>query len=177
MYYVGVILNLPWPLGLRRIILATFSPVWWQLSFQKENFLMFWVTKDFHFERKILFMFLFFSGVGSLFIILKFGFMMWKSEIIHKKKHPESVCCCRFLKVNCPLLGPGPTGGVPSVGVFLRDPSLYLRKFRWKPLKTPNYKVDKHDWRLNLEPPVYQLWVQNLSATGGAQPEIGDAFK
>ena len=41
-------------------------------------------------------------------------------------------------KANCPLVGPGPIGGVPSVGVFLRDPSLYLREFRRKPRKTPN---------------------------------------
>ena len=46
---------------------------------------------------------------------------------------------CRF-KANCPLVGPGPFGGVPSVGggVFLRDPSPYLREFRRKPRKTPN---------------------------------------
>ena len=29
---------------------------------------------------------------------------------------------CRT-KANCPLVRPGPVGGVPSVGVFLRDPS------------------------------------------------------
>ena len=44
---------------------------------------------------------------------------------------------CR-LKANCPLVGPGPIGGVPSVGVFQRDPSPYLREFRRKPRKTPN---------------------------------------
>ena len=26
-------------------------------------------------------------------------------------------------KTNCPLVGPGPIGGVPSVGVFQRDPT------------------------------------------------------
>ena len=38
-----------------------------------------------------------------------------------------SLVGCRF-ESNCPLLGPGTIGGVPSVGggVFLRDPSLYL---------------------------------------------------
>ena len=42
-------------------------------------------------------------------------------------------------KANYPLVGPGPTGGgIPSAGVFLRDPSLYLRKFRRKQLKTSN---------------------------------------
>ena len=29
-------------------------------------------------------------------------------------------------------------GGMPSVGVFLRDPSPYLREFRRKSRKTPN---------------------------------------
>ena len=43
---------------------------------------------------------------------------------------------CRF-KADCPLVGRGPKGGVPSVGVFLRDPSRYLREFRRKPRKTP----------------------------------------
>ena len=31
---------------------------------------------------------------------------------------------------NCPLVRPGTIGGVPSVGVFLRDPSPYLREFQ-----------------------------------------------
>ena len=44
---------------------------------------------------------------------------------------------CR-LKANCRLVGPEPMGDVPSVGVFLRDPSAYLREFRRKPRKTPN---------------------------------------
>ena len=42
---------------------------------------------------------------------------------------------CRVLgfKANCLLVGPGIIGGMPSVGVFLRDPSPYLREFRRKP--------------------------------------------
>ena len=39
---------------------------------------------------------------------------------------------CRY-KSNCPLVGPGTIGGMPSVGVFLKDPSPYLREFRRKP--------------------------------------------
>ena len=35
---------------------------------------------------------------------------------------------CR-VKANCTLLGPKSAGIVPSVGVFLRDPSPYLREF------------------------------------------------
>ena len=34
--------------------------------------------------------------------------------------------------------GPKPMGWMPSVEVFLRDPSPYLREFRRKPRKTPN---------------------------------------
>ena len=30
------------------------------------------------------------------------------------------------IKSNCPLVGPGAVGGMPFVGVFLRDPSPYL---------------------------------------------------
>ena len=42
-------------------------------------------------------------------------------------------------KTYYPLVSPGPVGGVPSMaGVFLRDPSPYLREFRRKPRKTPN---------------------------------------
>ena len=42
------------------------------------------------------------------------------------------------VKANCPHVGPRPTGVVPSVRVFLRYPSPYLRQFRRKPRKTPN---------------------------------------
>ena len=39
---------------------------------------------------------------------------------------------CRF-KANCPLVGSDPIGRVPSVGVFLKDPSPYSGEFRRKP--------------------------------------------
>ena len=32
-------------------------------------------------------------------------------------------------KVSCPLVEPEPVEGVPSVGVSLKDPSLYLLEF------------------------------------------------
>ena len=41
-------------------------------------------------------------------------------------------------KANCPLVGPGPIGGVPSVGIILRDFRPYLREFCRKPRKTSN---------------------------------------
>ena len=44
---------------------------------------------------------------------------------------------CRF-KANCPHVGSGLKGDVPSVGVFLRHPSPYLCEFRRKPRKTLN---------------------------------------
>ena len=37
-----------------------------------------------------------------------------------------------------PHISPGHTGGVPYIGVFLEEPSPYLRKFRRKLWKTPN---------------------------------------
>ena len=66
---------------------------------------------------------------------------------------------CR-VEVNCPLMGPGPASGGPSVGVFLKDPSPYLREFRRKTRKTLNGEVDKRDRGLNLTPPVYKLWSE-----------------
>ena len=42
------------------------------------------------------------------------------------------------IKADYPLLEPRPVGGITSVGVFLRDPNPYLRKFRGKPPKIPN---------------------------------------
>ena len=42
------------------------------------------------------------------------------------------------LQANCPLVEPQLIGGMPSPGVFLRDPSPYLLKFRRKPRKIPN---------------------------------------
>ena len=40
---------------------------------------------------------------------------------------------CEDFKANCPLVGPGPIESVPSVEVFLRDPSPYLHEFWEKP--------------------------------------------
>ena len=71
---------------------------------------------------------------------------------------------CLF-KVNCPLVGPGPIGRLPFLGVFLRDFSPYLRDCWRKPWNIPNGLVDKSDQGLNLAPPVYQLWAQNRFAT------------
>ena len=44
------------------------------------------------------------------------------------------------VKGDYPHVGPGPAagGGVPSSGIFLRDPSPYFHEFRRKPRKTPN---------------------------------------
>ena len=39
---------------------------------------------------------------------------------------------------NCPIVGPGIIGGMPSVGVILRHPNPYLRDFMRKPQKTSN---------------------------------------
>ena len=38
---------------------------------------------------------------------------------------------CRF-ESNCPHVGPVVVGGVPFVGVFLKDPSPYLCELNWK---------------------------------------------
>ena len=67
---------------------------------------------------------------------------------------------CRF-KADCLTRDLG-LGGMPSVGVSLRDPSPYLSEFRRKPRKTTNGWVDKRDRGLNLVPPVFQFWVLPL---------------
>ena len=58
-----------------------------------------------------------------------------------------------------------PIGGVPTVEVFLRDPSSYLRKFQWKPRKTPKSQVDKRDRGMNLAPPVKQFLSASVGVT------------
>ena len=79
------------------------------------------------------------------------------------------ITCCFFLKIdsvlrqviitikrlgcgikgNCPHVGPGPAGGeCPSTGVFLRDPSPYLREFRRKTKKNSERLCDKRDGAL-----------------------------
>ena len=50
-------------------------------------------------------------------------------------KHNAMMIGCRC-KSNCPLVGPGTISGMSFVGVFLRDPNLYLCEFRRKPWKT-----------------------------------------
>ena len=45
------------------------------------------------------------------------------------------------IKTNCPHVGPGPATEQPFEGVFLKDPSPYLNKFRRKLRKTPNSLV------------------------------------
>ena len=46
-------------------------------------------------------------------------------------------CSCR-VKPDCLLVGSGTIGGMPSLGVFLREPDPYLREFRLKSRKTLN---------------------------------------
>ena len=57
------------------------------------------------------------------------------------------------IKANCPLVGAGFVKKAPSMGVFLRDPSPYLREFGRKPRKTPNDKINKRDRGLSLAYP------------------------
>ena len=63
---------------------------------------------------------------------------------------------CR-LKVTSPLMELGPIEGLPSVGVFLRDPSPCLLEFRRQPRKTPNLYFDKRHRALKQAPPVFQF--------------------
>ena len=56
----------------------------------------------------------------------------------------------------------------PLWGVFLKDPSPYLREFWRKSRKIPNGFVDICDRGLNPAPPVYQFRGPICSATGRA---------
>ena len=57
----------------------------------------------------------------------------------------------RFFKSNCPLVGPGTIGGMPSVEIYLRDPNPYLREFRRKPRKNSE-RIDRQA-RPGIKPP------------------------
>ena len=59
-------------------------------------------------------------------------------------------------------------GVKPSVGVFLRDPSPYLREFRRKPRKTPNGLVNKRN--RGIEPGTSRLPILEHKI---AQPLVG----
>ena len=62
--------------------------------------------------------------------MLKFIIQSTKSvQIIHEilDKTPHKKGWVVGLKDSCPLVLPNHKGGVPSVGIFLRDPSPYLR--------------------------------------------------
>ena len=116
---------------------------------------------------------------NALSHILAIGLSWWAEKkergwVVEKKKGFleewwGGSCSCYRFKANCPLVGPGHTGEVPSVGVFLRDSTPYLCEFRRKPWKTPNGLVDKRKLGLNLALPVYQLWVQYHSSTSRAE--------
>ena len=57
--------------------------------------------------------------------------------MVYSNKTKSELVGCR-VKANCPLVGPGTVGRVPSMGVFLRDHSPYLREFLRKSRKRPN---------------------------------------
>ena len=63
----------------------------------------------------------------------KFKIKTWTS----KHKLVDWLVGCKY-ESNCPLGDPGTIGGVPSLGVFIRDPSAYLREIRKKTRKTLN---------------------------------------
>ena len=80
---------------------------------------------------------------------------------------------CRY-KASCSHVGPGPTTGVPSMGVFQRDPSSYLREFRMKSLKPPNSFVSKSDHRLNLASPSTILRTESPGRWWGEEKETNN---
>ena len=74
------------------------------------------------------------------------------------------------INANCPLEGPRPVGGVSSVGVFLRDPSPYLRKVQEK--TTENSERLGRQERLGIEP-----GTSHLPALSAGEPLVGQLNK
>ena len=75
---------------------------------------------------------------------------------------PLCCCCCSVGlgcrdKPNCPHEEPKPVGGVPSVGVFLRDSSPYFREFRGK--KPENSTLLGRQVRPGIETDISRLPV------------------
>ena len=68
---------------------------------------------------------------------------------------------------NSPLPRPGHVIGLPNMGIFLRDPRPYLRKFQKKTRETPNGYVDERDRGMTQPPPVNQF-VRKIT-----QPLVG----
>ena len=77
-------------------------------------------------------------------------YLLW-----YLKLHTTQQIVCK-IKINCPHVRPGPAR--TSVGVFLRDPSPYLREFQWKTGKTANGLVNKRYRELNPIPSVYYFY-------------------
>ena len=75
---------------------------------------------------------------------------------------------CRY-ESNCPLVGPGTIGGVPSVVVFLRDPSLV---FTWVSEKTTD-NSDRlgRQARPGFEPGTSRLPVLSVTTVPLVGPE------
>ena len=69
---------------------------------------------------------------------VELGFLNLLLNVTNERKTQKTELLGCKTKANCPLVGPGSIGGVPSVGVFLRDPCLYLSEFRRKLGKIPN---------------------------------------
>ena len=59
---------------------------------------------------------------------------------------------CRY-ESNCPLVVHGTIGGVTSVGVFLRDPSLICKKLNRPVLKTLIPNCPDRNWKKKLTGP------------------------
>ena len=85
----------------------------------------------------------------------KIHLMLFHDQIIAKKTYKISfvwvVLGCR-IKGNCPHMGPGPTGGVPSVWVFLRDPNPIYAWFgeNHGKLRTARFTSATRDWSWHL---------------------------
>ena len=72
-------------------------------------------------------------------------------------------------KANCPLVGSGPIRGVPSVGGLSKASQPVFTRVSKKTTENSERLGRQARPGLNLAPPVYQLWAQYRSGTGGWQ--------
>ena len=74
-------------------------------------------------------------------------------------------------KSNCPLVGPGTTDGVPSTGIFLRDPNL-IRIYASFGENHRKFRTARSTSATGFEPGTSRLPVLSVTATGGANEEV-----
>ena len=125
----------------------------------------------------LYFLFLIFVVIVVVVAEIFYHLQFLKNAVEVQTKFRWLVGCT--IKVNCSLMGPGPTGDVPSVcvcGVFLRDPSPYLYE-HWRKT-TENSEWLGRQAQPGFEPGTSCLPVLSVTAVPlvGLLPSIKDSI-